>query len=53
MSDDGTVALASAQHVEAQLQARTLRGCDDGHTDILRDSDAIAWVNRLLSERFH
>jgi len=53
VSDDGTVALVSALRIEAQRQARTLRGYDDGHTDILHDSDAISWVNRLLAERFH
>ncbi len=53
LSDDGTVALVSALRSEAQQQARTLRGYDDGHADILHDADAIAWVNRLLSERFH
>jgi len=53
VSDDGTVALFSALRMEAQQQARTLRGYDDGHADILHDADAIAWVNHLLSERFH
>jgi pimeloyl-ACP methyl ester carboxylesterase len=53
VSDDGTVALVSALRMEAQRQARTLRGYDDRHTDILHDSDVISWVNRLLAERFH
>lgn len=52
VSDDGTVALASALRMEAQQQARTLRGYDDGHAGILRDANAIERVNELLSERF-
>lgn len=52
VSDDGTVARASALRMEAQQQARALRGYDDGHAGILRDANAIERVNQLLSERF-
>lgn len=51
-SDDGTVTVASALRIEAQQQARTLRGYDDGHAEILHDANAMKRVNQLLSERF-
>jgi pimeloyl-ACP methyl ester carboxylesterase len=52
VSDDGTVALSSALRMEAQLQARTQRGYDNGHAGILHNSDAVERVNQLLSDRF-
>jgi len=44
--------VASALRIEAQQQARTLRGYDDGHAEILHDANAMKRVNQLLSERF-
>jgi hypothetical protein len=52
VADDGTVTVASQLRPEAQAQALTLRGLDQGHVEILESREALDRLNLLLSQRF-
>ena len=52
VSDDGIVSVNSALRIEAQKQARSIRGYDEGHVAILRNPDVAERVNQILAERF-
>ena len=49
-SNDGVVALSSQLRLEAQEEARSLRGYDDTHMGILSDPAALAHLNQILAE---
>ncbi|MDH3349900.1 MAG: hypothetical protein OEM51_00015 [Gammaproteobacteria bacterium] len=49
-SSDGVIKLSSQLRHEAQEQATTIRGYDEGHTGILRSDAAISNINSILLE---
>jgi len=49
-SSDGVVEIKSQLRPEAQAEARSLRGFDAGHSDILASPASVARVNEILSE---
>lgn len=49
-NNDGVVALKSVLRLEAQSEARRVRGFDVDHADILRDPASIAEIQRILAE---
>lgn len=47
-SSDGVIELSSQLRADAQVQAQTIRGFDEGHVSILHSTDVINSVNSLL-----